>query len=221
MQFIYCKDSGSNPLSLNTKEYSHLFKVRRVKSGKTLFFRNLNDDIIYSYKLVSIGKKEAVLELVESRVLKIGPKKSLHVGWCIVDPKTIEKILPFLNELGVSMLSLVYCEFSQKNFKIDMDRLKRILINSSQQCGRSSLMKIEILKDMGEFLSLYPQSKIIDFSEDKIKKGDVFNSFLVGCEGGFSQDERALMDRKNVVGIDNSMVLRSETAVLYVSILNS
>ena len=221
MQYIYCENSGSNPLQLSTKEYSHIFKVRRVKNTQTLFFRNLRDDILYSYKLVSIDKKEAVLELLESKIAKIEAKKALHVGWCVVDPKTIEKTLPFLNELGVSKISFVYCEFSQKNFKIDMQRVERILINSSQQCGRSSLMKVEILKDLREFLSLYPQSKIIDFSHNSIKKCDSFDSFLVGCEGGFSQNERELMAKENIIGLDNPMILRSETAVLYVGILNS
>ncbi|MFK5881614.1 MAG: 16S rRNA (uracil(1498)-N(3))-methyltransferase [Sulfurospirillum sp.] len=221
MQFIYSKESGCDLLCLDTKEYSHIFKVRRVKNGETLFFRNLSDDVLYRYKLIKIDKKKAVLEFVDSKVLKIEAKKALHVGWCMVDPKTIEKTLPFLNELGVCKISFVYCEFSQKNFKIDMGRLRRILINSSQQCGRSSLMQIEILKNLNEFLTLYPESKIIDFSQNSMKKEDAFASFLVGCEGGFSKNEREEMNKKNVLGIDNNMILRSETALLYVSVLNS
>ncbi len=221
MQYIYCENSGLNPLQLNTKEYSHIFKVRRVKNTQTLFFRNLKDDILYRYRLVEIDKKVAILELLESKTVKIEAKKALHVGWCVVDPKTIEKTLPFLNELGISKISFVYCEFSQKNFKIDMQRMERILINSSQQCGRSSLMKIEILEDLRAFLSMYPQSKIIDFSQNSIRKCGNFTSFLVGCEGGFSQNERELMSKENIIGLDNPMILRSETAVLYASILNS
>ena len=221
MQYIYCEDSGSNPLKLSTKEYSHIFKVRRVKNGKILSFRNLKDDILYSYKLIKIDKKVAILELIEDKVVRIEGKTALHVGWCVVDPKTIEKTLPFLNELGIFKISFVYCDFSQKNFKIDMQRLERILINSNQQCGRSSLMKIEVLEDLREFLSLYPQSKIVDFSQSSIKKCDSFTSFLVGCEGGFSQSERELMSKENIVGLDSPMILRSETAVLYASILNS
>jgi 16S rRNA (uracil1498-N3)-methyltransferase len=221
MQFIFCDGAGENTLALNTKEYVHIFKVRRVKIGKILDFRNMKDDTLYSYKIINIDKKQAILELTAKKQLKIEAKKSLHVGWCIADPKTIEKILPFLNELGVDKISFVYCEFSQQNFKLDLKRIKRILINSSQQCGRSSFMKIEILKDLDEYLTLYPQSKIIDFSENKIDKNQKFSSFLVGCEGGFSQVEREKMNKKNIVGLDNPMILRSETAVLTLSVLNS
>ncbi len=221
MQYIYCEDCGPDSLCLSTKEYAHIFKVRRTKSSEELFFRNLKDDILYKYKLVKIDKKEAFLELIDKRVFRVEAEKALHVGWCVVDPKTIEKTLPFLNELGISKISFVYCEFSQKNFKIDMQRLKRILINSNQQCGRSSLMKIEVLKDLKEFLSLYPHSKIVDFNQKSIKKDSSFDSFLIGCEGGFSQSERELMSEDNIFGINNPMILRSETAVLFASILNS
>ncbi|MCF6172658.1 MAG: 16S rRNA (uracil(1498)-N(3))-methyltransferase [Campylobacteraceae bacterium] len=221
MQFIFSKNSRKDRLILNTKKFSHIFKVRRAKNGEILFFRNLEDDILYKYKLIRIDKKEAILELLEAQELKIEAKKPLHVGWCIVDPKTIEKTLPFLNELGVAKISFVYCQFSQKNFKIDMQRVNKILINSSEQCGRSSLMHIEILQNLNEFLTLYPDSKIIDFSENKMKKDTNFTSFLVGCEGGFSKEEREQISKKNILGIDNKMILRSQTAVLYACILNS
>ncbi len=221
MQFIYSKDAKNSTMNLSVREYAHIFKVRRVKNGKILFFRNMEDDYIYRYEIKNIDKKSAFLELKDSKILKIEAKKSLHIGWCVVDPKTIEKTLPFLNELGVSKISFVYCDFSQRNFKIDLERINRILINSCQQCGRSSLMQIEILKNLQEFLKLYPDSKIIDFSENKLEKNSDFDSFLVGCEGGFSKAERALFDKKNVVGFENSMILRSETAVISTVILNS
>lgn len=208
-------------LNLDIREFSHIFKVRRTKIGEVLSFRNLIDNTLYTYRIANINKKEAILDLEGSKVFKIEAKKPLHVGWCIVDPKTIEKTLPFLNELGVYRISFVYCEFSQRNFKIDLKRINRILINSCEQCGRSSLMKIEILNSLKEFLSLYPSARILDFSQNRMKKGDTCKSFLVGCEGGFSKKEREQMDEKNIIGLENPMILRSETAVLYMSILNS
>ncbi len=217
MQFLFVDSDLQEELILDVKEYKHIFKVRRVKKGDSLDIRNMSDDLLYTYDIESIDKKNAVLRLKNKRVLKIEPKKYLHVSWCVVDPKTIEKTLPFLNELGVSKLSFVYCDFSQKNFKIDLQRLRRILINSSQQCGRSSLMEIEILDSVNELLKLYPDMKIIDFCENKLTCKDSLNSFLIGCEGGFSQKERSLFDNDKTFGLDVPAVLRSETALLYVT----
>jgi len=221
MQFLFSQSASEATLVLDVKEYAHIFKVRRVKNGEVLHVRNMKDDILYSYNITNINKKQAILELQEQKYLPIKAKKSLHVGWCMVDTKTIEKTLPFLNELGVSKISFVYCEFSQQNFRLDLKRINRILINSSQQCGRSSLMKIEVLKDLKEYLSLYPQSKIVDFSENKIDTNKKFDSFLVGCEGGFSQAERDMMDKKDILGLDSPMILRSDTVVITLSALNS
>ncbi len=221
MQFIYSKDAGEKILNLNTRDYSHIFKVRRVKKSEVLSFRNLIDGMIYRYNLVSIDRKTATLELFDSKMLKIEAKKSLHVGWCIVDPKTIEKTLPFLNELGASKISFVYCEYSQRNFKIDLKRVEKILINSCEQCGRSSLMQIEILENLKEYMTLYPQSKIFDFGGKKIDKNTTCTSFLVGSEGGFSKAERELMQDADILSLNNPMILKSQTAVLYASILGS
>ncbi|SFV59701.1 Ribosomal RNA small subunit methyltransferase E [hydrothermal vent metagenome] len=221
MQFIYSKDAGEKILNLNTRDYSHIFKVRRVKKSEVLSFRNLMDDMLYRYNLTSIDRKTATLELLSGDMLKIEAKKSLHVGWCIVDPKTIEKTLPFLNELGVSKISFVYCEYSQRNFKIDLKRVEKILINSCEQCGRSSLMQIEILENLKEYLALYPQSKIFDFGGKKIDKDTTYTSFLIGSEGGFSKAERESMKDTDILSLDNPMILKSQTAVLYASILGS
>ncbi len=220
MQFIYHKEASRDTLILDIREFSHIFKVRRVKSGQILFFRNFDDDMLYNYKIIGINKKEAILELTSAKVLQIEAKKPLHVGWCMIDPKIVERTLPFLNELGVFKISFVYCEFSQRNFKIDLKRINRILINSNQQCGRSSLMKIEILDSLKEFLTTYPKSKILDFSGNSIQDSEKFNSFLVGCEGGFSEQERKVIDIQNIIGLKNPMILRSETAVLTLCALN-
>ncbi len=221
MQFVYHEEASKDVLSLDTKEFTHIFRVRRTKVGQVLFFRNLVDDMLYSYKISSIDRKKSIMELIDKKLLKVEAKKQLHVGWCMVEAKTIEKTLPFLNELGVSKISFVYCELSQRNFKLDMQRVKKILINSSQQCGRSSLMQIEILDSLEEFLALYPDCKVLDFSSNFIDKKEEFHSFLVGCEGGFTDDERKMIDKKNIVGLKNPMILRSETAVLTLSALNS
>ncbi|MDX1808471.1 MAG: 16S rRNA (uracil(1498)-N(3))-methyltransferase [Sulfurospirillaceae bacterium] len=214
MQFIYHIEAQKTTLSLDAKEYAHVLKVRRSKVGDELFFRNMSDDVLYKYKIIDINKKFASLDLIGEEHLKIEAARYLHVGWCVVDPKIIEKTIPYLNELGVAKISFVYCEFSQKNFKIDLNRIERILINSSQQCGRSKMMEIEIVDSLKDYFMLYPKSKMIDFSENKLQKENDLSSFLIGCEGGFSNVERNLFAHIDKIGLQTPMVLRSETALI-------
>lgn len=214
MQFVYHPNAGVQTLSVDIREYEHIFKVRRISVGEKLQWRNLEDVFIYEYEISKIGKKEAELELIIKTELPLLPSKVLHVGWSIIDPKIIEKTLPMLNELGVSKISFVYAEFSQKSHKLDFERIKRILINSSQQCGRSLLMHIEVFSTLQSYIDAYPQSYILDFSEIKLKETEKISSILIGPEGGFSQKERMLLQNQSIVGLTCNTILRSETAVV-------
>jgi 16S rRNA (uracil1498-N3)-methyltransferase len=214
MQFVYHPNAGVQTLSVDIREYEHIFKVRRISVGEKLQWRNLEDVFIYEYEISKIGKKEAELELIVKTELPLLPSKVLHVGWSIIDPKIIERTLPMLNELGVSKISFVYAEFSQKSHKLDLERIKRILINSSQQCGRSLLMHIEVFSTLQRYIDAYPQSYILDFSETKLKETEKISSILIGPEGGFSQKERMLLQNQSIVGLTCNTILRSETAVV-------
>ena len=214
MQFVYHPNAGVQTLSVDIREYEHIFKVRRISVGEKLQWRNLEDVFIYEYEIYKIGKKEAELELIVKTELPLLPSKVLHVGWSIIDPKIIERTLPMLNELGVSKISFVYAEFSQKSHKLDLERIKRILINSSQQCGRSLLMHIEVFSTLQSYIDAYPQSYILDFSETKLKETEKISSILIGPEGGFSQKERMLLQNQSIVGLTCNTILRSETAVV-------
>lgn len=219
MQFVYHKDAGEASFNADLRAYEHVFKVRRNGIGTILLWRNMNDDMIYEYEIVSIGKKEAVLELRSSKSLVIHASHSLHIGWSVIDPKIIEKTLPMLNELGVEKVTFFYADFSQKQFKLDDERMQRILINSSQQCGRSTLMYLEMTKDLNSFLTTYPDATIIDFSptvlNEEHKEG--ISTVVIGPEGGFSESERKLIKKEKILGLKSSSILRSETAVVAVA----
>jgi len=213
MQYLYHKDAGKPTLTLDGDEYKYIFKVRRHKVDEEIALRNLKEPKIYFYKIVSVNKKESSLVLKEERELVICANKKLHIGWCLIEPKNIERTLPSLNELGVDKISFIYCKRSQKNFKLDFKRLKKILINSSQQCGRSELMRLEAFDSLEDFLQKYPHSYILNFSENKISNQLDIDTIVVGCEGGFSQDEVELFEESKIVGLNTPLILKSQSAI--------
>jgi len=214
MQFSFCELAGDESLALCVKEHAHIFKVRRVAAGASLDFSNLNDGKIYTYEIKSINKKRADLTLISTKEAKKTSTSKVHIGWCVVDVKTIEKHIAMLSEMGAQKVSFVYADFSQKSYKIDKSRLKRILVNSCEQSGRASLMQIEILQSVKEYLEAYPKSAIIDFSENSLDEAVDMESFLVGPEGGFSQKERELFIDREIFGLKSPYILRSETVVV-------
>ncbi|MBS9782555.1 MAG: 16S rRNA (uracil(1498)-N(3))-methyltransferase [Arcobacter sp.] len=218
MQFTYDENCGNSTLIIKDEIYRYLIKARRHKIDDEIYFRNLKDKLIYLYKLVSISKKEASFKLISSAEKEVKSSKKLHLAWCVVDTKTIEKSIASLNELGVDKITFIYCEYSQKNFKINFEKLEKILINSSSQCGRSDIIKLEICKSLDEFLSSHPDTYILDFSKNNIEdKKKAIQTLLIGCEGGFSSNERDKFTDDKIVGFNSNLILRSETAIISAS----
>lgn len=216
MQFLYNENAGINKLLLENETLQHL-KVRRVKANESLNLRNLKDDFLYTYKITELKRNSCTLILEQKTLAKPRIQTNLSLALGVIEPKNIEKILPSLNELALHKLIFVFTEFSQKNFKLDFARFERILINSCEQCGRADLMRFECFKSVAHFAKAYPKAIMLDFSAkdddfSALKKDDIV---FIGAEGGFTDDERILFERK--IKLKNPYILRSQSALLAVA----
>lgn len=215
MQFSYHPQAGEESLKIEGELYTHLYKSRRTKNTQILSFRNLVDDFVYLYTQESIDRKSASLRLKEKKSLPILSSNQTHIILSIIEGKTLQKLLPFLNELGVQKLTLFYAEYSQRNEKIDLDKLQKILINSSQQCGRSNTLKLEVLGNLLEVLKCYPHIGVFDFGGERLEKTTL--PILVGCEGGFSPKEREILKNFPKYSTKENLILKSESACVYIA----
>ena len=215
MQFIYDKNAKNELLKIEDENYNYIVKARRHKIDDILDFRNLEDDFLYSYKISQIDKKSLFLNLLKKEEKIIENSKKIHLAWCVVDPKTIYENIASLNELGVDKITFVYSDFSQKNFKINFEKLEKILINSSSQCGRSSIIKLDIYKNIDTFITDNPDTYFLDFSQTSIdsKVLDI-KTLMIGTEGGFSKRERELFNKNFIVGFSSNLILKSQTAII-------
>ena len=215
MQFIYDKNAKNELLKIEDENYNYIVKARRHKLDDILDFRNLEDDFLYSYKISQIDKKSLFLNLLKKEEKIIENSKKIHLAWCVVDPKTIYENIASLNELGIDKITFVYSDFSQKNFKINFEKLEKILINSSSQCGRSSIIKLDICKNIDTFIKDNPDTYFLDFSQTSIdsKVSDI-KTLMIGTEGGFSKRERELFNKNFIVGFSSNLILKSQTAII-------
>ncbi len=212
MQFIYHKDASKENITISDKLYKYLFKVKRVKLEDKIEVRNLIDLNLYEYKIEHIEKKTANLKLINTVNTTPTKEKRLHIVWCVIDNKIIEKTLPALNQIGVDKITFVYCERSQNNFKLNFERMKEILINSSQQCGRFNIIELEEIKSLDEVLKKYQNISILDFGGERVWS-DIY-CVLIGCEGGFSTQERERLKHYRKISFNSNFILKSETAAI-------
>ncbi|ADU85024.1 16S rRNA (uracil(1498)-N(3))-methyltransferase [Helicobacter pylori] len=221
MRFVYHPLAKEPTLKIEGESYTHLYRSRRIKIASVLDLRNLNDNFLYTYEHVEITKKHALLRLVGQRELEVMTSKKTHLILSVIEIKSIEKMLPFLNQLGVNKLSLFYADFSQRNEKIDsakLERFQKILINSCEQCGRSALMELEVFSNTKEMLKAYPKASVLDFNGKTLQTN--FNAekgVIIGPEGGFSEPEREQFREREIYRIPLDMVLKSESACVFVA----
>jgi len=218
MQYTHHKDASLDTIEIEADVHKYLFKVRRHNIEDDLYFRNLKDKNIYRYKVQNIDRRKTVLSLQGFEEKIIEPKKELHIGWCKIDPKSVEKVIASLNELGVTKVTFINCEYSQGKYTINYEKLEKLLLNSSQQSGRSSIIKLEESESLKEFLNKNPDSYMFNFSNSYIdEKKDDIKTIVIGCEGGFSTNEINDFDENKIVGIDSNLILRSETGVITIA----
>jgi 16S rRNA (uracil1498-N3)-methyltransferase len=220
MRFLFCDRAGETALSLPSEQFLHL-KARRARVGEIVALRNLREDNIYAYLIESFGRFEARLTLANSESKPVLPRRDTRLAWCVVDPKAIEKSLPFLNETGVGKLSLLWSEKSQRGFRPNLDRFDRIIAGSCEQCGRSRKMAIEIA-ELDEFLRGASDAAILDFGGAPItSEAARTKTFVVGPEGGFGAKDYAAFGSLPRFSVDTPLVLRSETAISLIASLQS
>ncbi|MEN4053714.1 MULTISPECIES: 16S rRNA (uracil(1498)-N(3))-methyltransferase [Sulfurimonas] len=218
MIYLLHADAGKEQLRIKGEDFKYLIKVRRHAVGDVIAFRNKeNLQMLSRYKLKDIAPREALFELQSCEIVMVQAEKSLHIGWCVIDNKSVEKVLASLNEIGVAKITFIYCERSQKNFKPDFKRYERIIEASNQQCGRTELMEFDSCKNIESFIELYPDTKVFDFTEKTLECESDFQTVLIGCEGGFSPREKEFLKNQEVFRLDTPMVLRSESATLAVA----
>ncbi|GHS89859.1 ribosomal RNA small subunit methyltransferase E [Campylobacterota bacterium] len=211
-RFIFHTNAGEDIVLCEGETLAHI-KALRTKLGESISLRNLRDDFLYIYVVERYEKRSIVLRLIESKEhIVLGGKISL--AWCVVDPKTIEKTLPFLNELGVAKLTFILSARSQRNFRIDYDRADRILISSCEQCGRSK--KMELCEcSLGDFLAQNSNAALLDIGAETPAIEAKNAAFIVGPEGGFSAADYEILSAVPKFHIPTGTILRSETAAIY------
>lgn len=218
MQFLFHDEAGADRLVMKGEAFNYIIKVRRHQVGERVALRRRDvTEILYGYRLVSTDGRRAELVLESEVPCVVRSDRPLHIGWCAIDPKSVEKVLPQLNEMGVSQITLIRCERSQRQFRHDLKRYRRLLEASMQQCGRSEWMALDTADSLAAFIQVHPATVVLDFCNAKLEADAKIETVLIGCEGGFSAEEKQQLAACRIRRFDSPMVLRSESAAVAIS----
>ncbi len=222
-------------LRIEGNEVKHIRKVLRLKTGdEIVVFDGLGKEfegtiveegrssVLVKIQRMFSPRRDSPLEVTLAQSLLKGEKmdyliqKATELG--------VEEIVPFRSSRSVPLL--------EKSRRLKRHhRWGRIAIEASKQCGRGVVPKVGPLRDYADMLRSASTDhlrlilwetggmKLKEVLERSQEKTKIF--FIVGPEGGFSQDEVEEAKRGGFVAVTlGRRILRAETASLcFLSIL--
>ncbi len=167
-----------------------------------------------------LAKKEGVFEVLAEKPAYI-PEKTVTLYLSVIKKDNFELASRMATEIGVSKIVPLLSERSEKK-NLDIERLKRIVKEASEQCGRGNLPEVAGITnlELGITNSIQETEEIFvaDFGGESIRnlKFVISNcAIFIGAEGGWSDSERELFRSKGAKFISlGETVLRAETAVV-------
>ena len=202
---------------LDKTQSHYIHKVMRIKEGQNFSLFNQS------------GEFEAKVENIIRGIVEFSVEKKLRSAdnpteiWLAFTPiklNYLNLMIQKATELGVTRFIPLLSERTVVR-KINEKRVKKIIVEASEQSNRLNLPILDKLKNLEEFLKeninitilfgdLNSKNKKIDI------KGDEPICILIGPEGDFSIKEREIISKmKNIIPINiNKNILRSETAAI-------
>ena len=210
---------------LDKSQSHYLTKVMRIKENEVFSLFNRNGE--WEAKILKISKS-----IVEFKITKqLRQKENTKELWLAFSPIKSNYqnfMIQKATELGVTkFLPIIFDRTIVR--KINKERIKKIIIEASEQSNRINVPIFEDIQNFDSFLKTNSMDLIftdLNSTNKKIDKSKLTDKpicIIIGPEGDFSEDERReILTFKGAQPIKiNENILRSETAVISaISIIN-
>ena len=171
-------------------------KVLRLQIGEEIILLD-GDGFEYVVRLLKINSKEVQGEILKRHTNPNEPLLKITLFQALIKKDNFEWALQKCTEVGVSSFVPLKCERIEKE-NINVERLKKILREASEQSGRALVPQLQDVQDFDRGLRratllrapnivLHPTGEPI---KDFYKNKDLFDvNIFVGPEGGFTDSE--------------------------------
>lgn len=202
---------------LDKTQSHYIHKVMRIKEGQNFSLFNQSGE--FEAKVENIIK--GIVEFsVEKKLRSADNPTEIWLAFTPIKLNYLNLMIQKATELGVTRFIPLLSERTVVR-KINEKRVKKIIVEASEQSNRLNLPILDKFKNLEEFLKenidttilfgdLNSKNKKIDIKKDKPL------CILIGPEGDFSIKEREIISKmKNIIPINvNKNILRSETAAI-------
>ena len=228
---LYFPDKIQSDLSSHlTNEQTHYVKdVMRLKIGDKLSIFNTQGE--WNAALEFYEKNGAKIKIME-KVRNKDNEKNIWLAFSPIKQNPMNFVIQKGTELGVQKFIPILAERTIVR-EINIERIKKIIIESSEQSNRISVPEINKPESLKNFLSTFPKNGCLVFGDINSNQKNLKNilekkvdgpiCILIGPEGDFSEKERkSIIDLNQTHSISLAKnILKAETAALTaISIVN-
>ncbi len=221
---LYFSDKIESDLvaHLNKNQSHYIKNVMRLKPGENLSIFNSYGE--WNSKIESYQKGKAHIKVLD-KVRDRDNEKKIWLAFAPLKQNPLNFMIQKATELGIQKFIPLVCERSiVKN--INAERIKKIIIESSEQSNRLSIPEIKKIEPLKNFLKIFSKNGCIifcDINSNKKNLKEILRKkiegpicILVGPEGDFSENERQLIISLNQAYPLSlaSNILRAETAAI-------
>jgi len=221
---LYFSDKIQSNLSSHlTKEQTHYLKdVMRLKAGDKLSIFNTQGE--WNAVIESYEKNETKIKIME-KVRDKNNEKNIWLAFSTIKQNPLNFLIQKGTELGVQKFIPILSERTVVR-EINIERVKKIIVEASEQSNRISIPEINKPELLKNFLSQFPKNGSLIFCDINSNENSLKNilekniegptCILIGPEGDFSENERKMiidLNQTHSISLTKN-ILKAETAAL-------
>lgn len=212
-------------VTISGEEYHHAIKVRRLAEGENISLTN-GSGLVATGSINSISKRDFIVEIETINRIE-GSKPHIAVGFSLLKSKHDHMIVEKLTELGIKEFFPVITDrsvrLSGKNY---LEKFEKVAVAAIKQCDNAYLPRLNPALKFQDLVNHlldngYEPVVALEVGEnrqihtvlDEIKDNNI--CFIIGPEGGFSEEEVDFIKAKNIKTLTlGNHILRAETAAI-------
>lgn len=221
--FVAAPLVAGGEIALDPAQAHYLINVMRCKAGdEVLVFNGIDGE--WRASVAASGRKSAKLAVTKQVRPQInGP--DLHYLFAPLKRARLDYMVQKATELGASRLVPVLTRRTMAE-RINETRLRANAIEAAEQCGILRVPEIEPPEKLPKLLETWDKDRLLIFADEQAPTSSPLAvltaqrrqplAVLIGPEGGFEPDERALLLKQPfVVPISlGPRIMRADTAAI-------
>jgi 16S rRNA (uracil1498-N3)-methyltransferase len=219
--FVDAPLSQGATVTLEREQANYLGNVLRLSAGDAILVFNGHDG---EWRAAIEGRKRPDQLLIAEQTRSQDRLPDLTYVFAPLKHARLDYMVQKAVEMGASRLQPVLTRFTQVS-RVNLERMRANVIEAAEQCGILNLAAVEEPVRLERFLEHRQPERLLVFCDEAAEVSDPLKALaamagadgvdvLIGPEGGFAEDERALLSRQGrALRISlGPRILRADTA---------